>query len=299
MKVKILSPAKINLFLEVIGRRQDGFHEIKTVLQEIDLCDELLLRSTASGIALSSECKDIPLDDRNLAYRAAKIFFSECKIRKGVRIEILKRIPVAAGLGGGSSNAACTLLALDKLFGTRLSLEKLLVLAEKLGSDVPFFIRGVPSVAIGRGAEVVPLGSYLPFCIILACPQGLSTQNKTAEVYKALNIGLTNGSVPITITIAAIEAKRVNTLSASLFNRLESVVRQRVPLVKEIRQFMESNGASGVLVSGAGPTVFGIVSDKALGKKLEKKIGKRFGGRVFTHLAKTLAGTPAPYYPVV
>ena len=294
--VKILSPAKVNLFLEVIGQRRDGFHEIKTVLQEINLCDELTVRHTTRGITVHSDVKGLPLDRGNLVYQAAQLFLQDNNIKSGVEIQIVKRIPISGGLGGGSSNAACTLLAMDKLFGPRTDLQRLLGWAEKLGSDVPFFIRGVPSLAIGRGTELVPLRAYLPFWGVLAGPKGTPSPKKTAHVYDALNIGLTNGSVPVTITIAAIETKDVNALAAGVFNRLERIVLRRLPLVREIRHFMKTHGAKGVMVSGAGPTVFGIVPDRAHGVQISRKLSQRFGERVYTEVMRTLAGTPPPVW---
>ena len=294
--VKILSPAKINLFLEIVGKRQDGFHEIKTVFQCVNLCDILTVRPKPHGITLLSNAEDLPLDGRNLAHKAAQLFLSENKIKSGVEIRMLKRIPVSGGLGGGSSNAACTLLAMDKLFGTRCGMQKLLKWAQKLGSDVPFFLRGVPSLAMGRGTELVPLKSYVPFWIVLAGPKDFHLKNKTAEVYRALNMGLTTAGVPVTITLAAIETKSVNALSKSLFNRLENVVLEKFSFARKIRRFMKSHGAGGVLVSGAGPTVFGIVSGRAHGVKLEKALMRKFGERVHTKVTRTLARTPAPVF---
>ena len=292
--VRILSPAKINLFLEVLGKRRDGYHEIKTVLQAIDLWDELTVHRSSHGILVRSVCQDIPLDNSNLAYQAAQLFLRENKIKYGVEIGLVKRIPVSGGLGGGSSNASCTLLAMDMLFGTHCSTQKLLTWAKKLGSDVPFFIRGEPSLALGRGTEIMSLEAFFSFWVILAGPVTHGLPSKTAGVYKAVNMGLTGRFSPITLTTAAIETKNLSALSNSLFNRLESVVLERSPFVREIRDFMKAHGALGVLVSGAGPMVFGIVPDRAHGVELGKKISRQFGKRVYRVVAKTLASTPAP-----
>ncbi len=290
--VRILSPAKINLFLDVVARRADGFHEIKTLFQAVNLCDELRLCHAARGIRVSCDMPDLPTGPENLVTKAASMFLAHNKIRGGVDIAIRKKIPLSGGLGGGSSNAACTLLALNKLFGRPCGDGNLVAMAEKLGSDVAFFLRGRPSLGIGKGNEIIELRSSFPFWLVLAGPTATPPKQKTASVYAGLKIGLTNVARPITITLAALETKSVKQLASSLFNRLEDVVFLSLHEAKTIKKFMQNNGAIGALVSGAGPTVFGIVSSRAAGVELVGKIRRRFGPRAWAGVVRTLAGTP-------
>ncbi len=291
--VKILSPAKVNLFLEVLGKRPDGFHEVKTVLQGVSLYDELHIRRVPKGISISSDCPDIPLDGKNLVHRAAAAFLRNNRIKSGVHIDLIKRIPVAGGMGGGSSNAACTLLALNKLFGHPWGSQEISSAAESLGSDVPFFMRGSPSVGIGKGGEIIVLEKYVSLWILLAAPRGLVLKNKTAQIYKGLKIALTKNKRPITITLVAIETNNVKLLCDSLFNRLERVVFCQMAQTRSIKAFMLVHGAMGALVSGAGPAVFGVVSDRIAGRKLEQKIHRQFGEGVWTRLVRTIPATPS------
>jgi 4-diphosphocytidyl-2-C-methyl-D-erythritol kinase len=291
--IRVQSPAKINLFLEVLGRRPDGFHEVRTLMQAIDVCDTLVIRKIASGVRLSSHSNGFPLNTSNLSYRAAQLFLQANKIRSGVDIFCTKRIPLAGGLGGGSSNAACTLLGLNRLFRTRWSEERLLETAAKLGSDVPFFVRASLSLAIGKGSDIIPLERRLSFWVVLACPLGPVPPQKTASVYRALKIALTKDPRTFNITLAAIETKSVRDLSKSLFNRLEKVVLRRSPTARQLHRFMQRHGALGTLVSGAGPTVFSMVSGKRQGILLAEKIRGHFGNKVWVRVVRSLAKAPS------
>ena len=152
------SPCKVNLLLNILGRRGDGFHELETVMQPVNLCDELAFERGGNGIRLTCGEKGLPTDSRNLVFRAAEKFFAAAKISDGVKIHLRKKIPLAAGLGGGSGNAAATLLALNELFDAPIASGKLQEIAATLGSDVPFFLQGKPALALGRGEKIQPLG---------------------------------------------------------------------------------------------------------------------------------------------
>ena len=154
------SPCKVNLLLNILGRRADGFHELETVMQPVNFCDDLTFERSGSGIQLSCSDATLPVDARNLVFRAAANFLAVAKISDGVKIRLEKKIPLAAGLGGGSGNAATTLLALNELFGQPLSLAKLDELAAALGSDIPFFLYGKPALAVGRGEKVQSLENF-------------------------------------------------------------------------------------------------------------------------------------------
>lgn len=154
------SPCKVNLLLNVLGRRPDGFHDLETVMQPVNLCDDLTFERAGAGIALSCSDRTLPVDGGNLVFRAAEKFFSTGGISGGVRIHLEKKIPLAAGLGGGSGNAATTLLALNELFGKPLAQEKLYEIAASLGSDIPFFLQRQPALAVGRGEKVQSLEKF-------------------------------------------------------------------------------------------------------------------------------------------
>src|SRR5579859_5462427 len=154
------SPCKVNLLLNILGRRPDGFHELETVFQPVNLCDELTFERAGKGIALSCNEKSLPTDSDNLVFRAAEKFLAAAQISSGVKIHLEKKIPMAAGLGGGSGNAAVTLLALNELFGGPLPAGKLFEIAASLGSDVPFFLQDKPALAVGRGEQVQPLDHF-------------------------------------------------------------------------------------------------------------------------------------------
>src|SRR5882757_5346257 len=160
MRLEKKSPCKVNLLLNILGRRPDGFHELETVMQPVNFCDELAFERGGSGLRLSCSDKTLPVDSRNLVFRAAENFLVAADVSEGVKIHLEKKIPLAAGLGGGSGNAATTLLALNELFGQPLTLEKLDELAAALGSDIPFFLYGKPALADGRGEKVESLDTF-------------------------------------------------------------------------------------------------------------------------------------------
>src|SRR5471032_335465 len=160
MRLEKKSPCKVNLLLNILGRRADGFHELETVMQPVNFCDEISFERDGNGIKLSCSDKRLPVNSKNLVFRAAENFLSAAKISDGVKIHLEKKIPLAAGLGGGSGNAATTLLALNELFGQPLAAEKLCEIATALGSDIPFFLQDKPALATGRGEKIQPLENF-------------------------------------------------------------------------------------------------------------------------------------------
>ena len=177
------SPCKVNLLLNILGRRADGFHELETVMQPVDLCDRLTFERCGGAVELSCSDATLPVDSRNLVHRAATGFLQAAKISDGVRIHLEKKIPLAAGLGGGSGNAATTLLALNELFGQPLSAAKLNELAAALGSDVPFFLQGKPALATGRGEKIQPL-DFFP----ALSRQGLAADSSRIRHFNAVGL---------------------------------------------------------------------------------------------------------------
>jgi len=260
-EIKVISPAKINLFLNVLKKRDNGYHEIETVLQAIDLCDELsLIETTNQGVEVVSLEGKAPSGKANLAYQAANVILESCKVKKGVRIEIRKRIPVAAGLGGGSSNAAATLMGLNELWKLNLSRAHLMKLAASLGADVPFFISGGRAVGTGRGDKITSLADWQHFWLILLVPKfSILTRN----AYQSLN--LINERSRLRTVLSCLEE---GNLEKALYNRFEEVTTKEYPVIGIMKDKLRSLGAEGVLMSGSGPVVFGIVRQRAQAEKI-------------------------------
>lgn len=258
MQLTLPSFAKINWTLEILGKRSDGYHELRTLLQTISVADELTFELLDQGIEVVCDHPDVPCDETNLVHRAARLFADFTGINKGIRITINKRIPTAAGLGGGSGNAAVTFIALQKLWQKELEPRDLFSLAAKLGADVPFFFVGGTCLGVGRGDEIYPLADIETNNLLLV---NAGILVPTREVYGALPPELTN---PRAITKmptsfeAAYAAVTTQNEQIRLHNDLESPVLARHGLLGEIKDRLKQAGASGVLMSGSGSTIFAI-----------------------------------------
>ena len=253
--MKIFSPAKINLFLQVTGKRPDGFHELFSLMCCLDLFDIIFLHVGGKKIEIESSNQQIPLDETNIAHKAATLFFKTLKTSDGVNIRIEKSIPVAAGLGGGSSNAASVLIGLNQHYGFPLSLEQLMSLGLQLGADVPFFLFQKPAFASGIGEKLEAFQGILPYHVLLVNP-GLEVH--TGEVYRNLNLRLTKCKKIITkpfLKQSGFDAAR------HLCNDLETVTISKYPVIESLKKQLLAQGALGALMSGSGPTVFGLFSD--------------------------------------
>ncbi|MGG3927029.1 4-(cytidine 5'-diphospho)-2-C-methyl-D-erythritol kinase [Metabacillus fastidiosus] len=256
MRILEKAPAKINLSLDVLHKRDDGFHEVKMIMTTIDLADRVEIRELSiDRIEIISHNRFVPDDQRNLAYQAAKILKERYNIKKGVAIYITKSIPVAAGLAGGSSDAAATLRGLNRLWKLGLSLDELAELGSEIGSDVSFCVYGGTALATGRG-EIIQHISPPPHCwVVLAKPTvGVST----ADVYKNLNLNAVDHP-DVESMIDAISKGQYEKICGLLGNVLESVTLKMHPEVANIKDQMKRFGADAVLMSGSGPTVFGLV----------------------------------------
>ncbi|MGO4890197.1 4-(cytidine 5'-diphospho)-2-C-methyl-D-erythritol kinase [Anaerobacillus sp. MEB173] len=260
MKLSIKAPAKINLSLDVLFKREDGYHEVEMIMTTVDLADRIeltLLEEDRIEIDISEGY--VPADERNLAYQAAALLKERYAITKGVAIFIDKHIPVAAGLAGGSSDAAATLKGLNELWDLRLSLEELAQLGSEIGSDVSFCVFGGTALATGRGEIIKKIPSPPPCWVILAKPPiGVST----AEVYRNLNIEAIDHP-NINEMQTAIENKNYQQICNHLGNVLESVTFSLHPDVKKIKEQMIRFGADGALMSGSGPTVFALIEKES------------------------------------
>jgi 4-diphosphocytidyl-2-C-methyl-D-erythritol kinase len=251
---KLLSPAKINLRLEVLNKREDGYHDIRTILTRISLYDDVYISlKKEKGISVKSENVDIP-ENRNLAFIAAKYLLEEAGIDTGVDIRIKKRIPVGGGLGGGSSNAATIIMALNELLNINLSDKGLMDIGLKIGTDVPFFIFKKPAIATGIGdiLEEITIPPNLWFVLI-----NPDICINTGDIYKKLL--LTNSKIGIKLPYLFKDCSQIVKI---LYNDLERVTINMYPVIGEIKNRLLSLGAEGTLMSGSGSTVFAIFSDK-------------------------------------
>ncbi len=257
LKKSFQAPAKINLCLHVLGRLESGYHELAMAMQRVSLYDRIDLTVRAAG-GVRVDCPAVGFlgDEENIAARAARLFLEKTRIDAGVDIQIEKRIPVAAGLGGGSSDAATVLLALRELFEVDLDDGLLQDMGATLGADVPFFIFQEPAWATGIGTRLEPLAPLPQVSYLLVNPR---IAVSTAEVYQSLR--LTKGGGLANLPRFSVVSRE--DLCAALHNDLEAVTLLRYPLLAEIKQKLLDHGALGALMSGSGPTVFGVYADFA------------------------------------
>jgi 4-diphosphocytidyl-2-C-methyl-D-erythritol kinase len=275
-----LSPCKINLLLNILGRRFDGFHELETVMHPVALHDRLEIEPRGASIALTCSEPTLPTDARNLVWRAAELFRSAAGTDAGVRIHLEKRVPMAAGLGGGSANAATTLLAMNDLFGMPLTGERLAQLAAQLGSDVPFFLQTRPALALGRGERIEPLeplAALRSAQVVLVHPGfGIATAwayARLAAFPQALNG--TPGRAR-----ALVDRLRCGLLAdagAVLYNALEAPALEKHPILSLYKEFFRDQGAGGTLMSGSGSTTFALMPSAARAQAVVEAFRGRFG----------------------
>lgn len=254
-EITVEAPAKINLSLDVTGRREDGYHNLETIMQSISLYDRVTVRKQRSGISIECDFPDTPADQRNTAWKAAEAFFAEYPGKGGASIILEKKIPVAAGLAGGSTDAAGVLKALNKLYGEPFSDVRLVDIARKIGADVPFCLRGGTALARGIGDQLVVLPDFAGISVVVVKPP---FPVSTAWVYRNLDLG-SLGERPDTLTlVSAIGEMDVKTLASGMRNVLESVTIKEYPEIgRLIEEFME-HGALGSRMSGSGSAVFGL-----------------------------------------
>jgi 4-diphosphocytidyl-2-C-methyl-D-erythritol kinase len=292
-EIRIESPAKVNLFLEVLGKRENGYHNVETVLETVDLCDDIILKEIKEGIEIESDFPSLPLGRENLAYQAAFLLKKRLGLKKGIQLTINKRIPLASGLGGGSSNGASVLLGLNKLWDLDLSYEELLGLAREIGADVPFFLRKGRALGRGRGDELWPLpqSPTLHFILIFpgfeisaewayknlrACPPKLDLSAEASPQAGERRRDLTKERQSIKMILSALKSGDMGKVANSIYNRLEEVVIPKHPLIARIKERFLELGARGTLMSGSGSSVFGLAEDGKRAKEIYDKIKKDF-----------------------
>ena len=283
--IVLASPAKINLFLEIVGRRPDGYHEIESIMQLVDLCDEVHLRRRRDGIRLVVRGADLPEGRGNLAYRAAALALETAGLSGGVEIQLVKRIPVAGGLGGGSSNAAAVLLGVGRLYGLDWPAETLHRMASALGSDVPFFLGGSLAVARGRGELLTSLPPWPRQWLVLANP-GIPVS--TAWAYREASSKLTGREGRVTLP-ALTAGGPPEWPPVWAFNRLEDVVLPHRPELLALKALLQEGGGMPVLMSGSGASVFAVVPDAGTAEALADRVR---GSGAFAAAVTTLPSNP-------
>jgi len=264
--VTLKAPAKINLFLEILEKREDGYHNISTLMQKVSLYDALTFFKTNEGVILRTDNPHLPSDRKNLVHQAARLILSEGKISQGVKIFLRKRIPVSSGLGGGSSDAAATLVGVNRLYRLNYPLKKLHLLAERLGSDVPFFLYDQTALAEGRGERIKPVKAYQDFWIVLVT---FPFQVSTAWAYQDLKINLTRRRDFIKIKNLQEKEGFFEALN-TWRNDFEGKIIQKYPQVKYALKLLLKLGARKSSMTGSGPTVYGIFEQEPKNEEVNK-----------------------------
>jgi 4-diphosphocytidyl-2-C-methyl-D-erythritol kinase len=263
--IRKLSPAKINLCLRVLRKREDGYHDIATLMQRISLADEMTFVPSGGGITVRCPGSPLPENEGNIVYRAAKAFFSDACRSGGIDITIHKKIPLAAGLGGGSSNAATTLMTLNEIFAFHYTMEDLMKIGVKLGADVPFFIFQKTAWAFGIGERLEAEENLPFFSLVLINPR---FELSTKMIYQGLKLRLTNQTIHYSIP----RFYTIHDLAEGLHNDLERVSIRMHPVLADLKRMLIEHGALGALMSGSGPTVFGIFETEEMAATAQKAL---------------------------
>lgn len=257
--IQLKSRAKINLSIDVLGKREDGYHLVEMIMQTIDLYDRIKISAlNEDKIVIKSKSLDIPLNDDNIVYKAANLIKNKFNINSGVEIYIEKNIPVAAGMAGGSSNAAGVLVGLNKLWNLGLSEEELKAIGLKLGADVPFCISGQAALAENIGEKLTKIEGLDEDTFILICKPELFVSTK--EIYEEIDSKEIKRRPDNKLLINLLKEKDIEGLSRNMYNVLEEVTKDKYPVIDKIEQIMMQNNALGSMMSGSGPTVFGLYS---------------------------------------
>jgi 4-diphosphocytidyl-2-C-methyl-D-erythritol kinase len=285
MRLEKKSPCKVNLILNILGKRADGFHELETVMQPVNICDEMTFERAGAGLQLTCNHPELPTDAKNLVHRAATAFLTAANISDGVKIHLQKNLPLAGGIGGGSANAAVTFTALNELFDSPLPPEKLHELAAALGSDIPFFLHDKPALATGRGEQVQALENFPALrgkAFFLAHPGfGISTPwsyQNLAHFPAAMN-GKRGRAEEL---ISKLRAGDLPAAASGFYNSLEAPAFDKFPVLELYQEFLRENGALVALMSGSGSTTFAIAENLAAAESLAEKFKSQFGENGWT-----------------
>jgi 4-diphosphocytidyl-2-C-methyl-D-erythritol kinase len=269
--IELKARAKINLSIDILGKREDGYHEVKMIMQTLKLHDRIIIEPLTHGIDVVPNRQYVPPGAGNIAYKAAELIINKYNIKSGVRVKIDKRIPVAAGLGGGSSDAAAVLIGINKLFSLGLSYKELMILGKEIGADVPFCVKGGTMLAEGIGEKLTGLTGLNKVPIVLVKP---NIRVSTSWVYKNLILEKIDERPDTDLLIEAIEGNNINLIADNLSNVLEIVTAERFRVIKKIKKMMIERGAKGSLMSGSGPTVFGMFTDMDKANSAYRKFRK-------------------------
>ncbi|HAX52881.1 4-(cytidine 5'-diphospho)-2-C-methyl-D-erythritol kinase [Muricomes intestini] len=269
-QIELKALAKINLGLDVLGRRENGYHDVRMVMQSIYLYDDVKIERTKKpGIEIKTNLYFLPVGENNIAYKAAALLLEEFRIKEGVIITLDKHIPVAAGMAGGSSNAAAVLFGMNRIFGLGLSQKGLMARGIKLGADVPYCIMRGTVLAEGIGEELTELPP-MPKCTVLIAKPPISVSTKT--VYEALDARKGLNHPDINRLIEGLETGNLPYIASAMGNVLEEVTIPLHPVIEEIKNEMKTAGALNAMMSGSGPTVFGLFENKTQARKAQEKI---------------------------
>ena len=270
--LKLKAYGKINLALDVLRKREDGYHDVRMIMQTVGIYDQLELQATRKpGIAVETNLSYLPVNENNLVYQAAKLLMDEFSVKSGIHITLRKFIPVAAGMAGGSSDAASVLFGVNKMFNLGLSREELMKRGVKIGADVPYCLLRGTALSEGIGEKLTPLPA-MPQCRVLIAKPGISVSTKL--VYENLNINARSGDCHPDIDgmVQAIQKQDLQEVAKKFGNVLELVTAKKYPIIEEIKAVMKKNGALNALMSGSGPTVFGLFTDERAAQKAYEEL---------------------------
>lgn len=257
--IELKAPAKINLSIDVLSKRPDGYHNVQMIMQSISLYDRVIIEEIKSGIEIKCNNPNIPCDEKNIAFKAAKIIMETHNISSGVKITLFKKVPHSAGLAGGSTDAAAVLKGINTIFELGLNNNALAEYGKNIGSDVPFCINGGTMLAEGIGEMLTKLEPLLETYIVLIKPK---ISVSTAWVYSNLNLSEITERPDTSFLINAIKEKNIESVAKNMKNVLESVTIKEYPIIAQIKQKLIDLGAAGSIMSGSGPSVFGVFLDR-------------------------------------
>lgn len=259
-RISINAMAKINLGLDVLRRRENGYHDVKMIMQTVNIYDTLdFVKLPESGIVVKTDTMELPTDENNLIYKAAKLLFDKCEVKQGVEITLTKRIPIAAGMAGGSTDAAAALVGINTLFDLNLSMEELKEIGVKIGADVPYCIEGGTALSEGIG-EVLTKLPDAPDCFVVVAKPEISVSTK--YVYENLHANELKYHPDIDGMVEAIRKKDLDGVCRRMENVLETVTETKYPVISELKKILKDAGAENSLMSGSGPTVFAIFKEE-------------------------------------
>ena len=274
-KIEIDSYSKINLTLNILGKRQDGYHNIETIMQSVNLADRIFIKEEKEGIEIKCSHPLIPVDTQSLTYRTAEKILNRYRVTKGVKIEIDKKIPLASGMAGGSANSASILVGINKLFDMNLSNKDLREIGEELGMDVPFCIQNGTALAYHKGEKVTPLPFINPPLWVIIINPGFEIPTKWA--YNNIDLDrIEKEKNNIKDMLKALKDRELPEIAKNLFNSFEGLAIKKYPEIGKIKDRLIKEGAMGALMSGSGPTVFGIAQNKEQALKIYEKLKSEY-----------------------